>query len=401
MHASLRSSVAAVVLLILSSWLAAAELSVDDFRFDGPLGSGGTRVEKLGVNHFQVTLGHAPAHPDWANNCQFQIARNAKGNALRLDVRFEHPKPQFAFDEYFHSWSCDGATWHPIKWKEKTNGKRNRFEFPAFEGDRVDVGLQTPMSYEDSVRLLEAWAKSPYAKLHVLGQSLGGRKIHRLEITDDKSPHPRRVRWGHYFANQHPGEHNSQWRMAGIIEWLLSDAGADLRRRSVCHFVLMMSPDAPSQGWYRVGREGGDMNRSYLAAGADPKKQVHEAYLVQRDFETLMASETPIADAWSMHTWGGLVDPILTPGPEFRGPLGAKEKFRDLVAQNDPKKLVRPLHFSAGDGVTTWSGGPYKQFGISAVLCEGAAVIFTKQDNMDSGVPLIKAIDQYYRGTRQ
>lgn len=401
MHVLLRLRTAAIAMLLTPSWLAAVELSVNDFRFDGPLGSGGARIERLAANHFQVTLGHAPEHPDWANNCQFQIVRNAKGNPLRLDVRFEHPKPQFAFDEYFHSWSCDGSVWHPIQWKEKTNGKQNRFDFPAFEGDRVDVGLQVPMSYEDSVRLLEAWAKAPCAKLHVLGQSLGGRKIHRLEITDNQSPAPRRARWGHYFANQHPGEHNSQWRMAGMIDWLLSDAGADLRRRSICHFILMMSPDAPSQGWYRVNAQGGDMNRSYVATGADPKKQVHEAYIAQKDFEALMASETPVTDVWSMHTWGGVVDPMLLPGPEIGGALGPKERFADLIAKNDPKKLVRPLHFAGGEGATMWSGGPHRQFGISAVLCEGAAVIFTKQDNVDSGVPLIKAIDQYYRGLRQ
>jgi hypothetical protein len=112
-------TIAAVLLGATAAWVAAPawgdppaeakaetarhELSIGDFRFDGPLGSGGAKLEKLGPEHFQVTLSHAPGHPDWANNCQFQITRNAKGNRLLLDVRFDHPKPQYAFDEYFHS----------------------------------------------------------------------------------------------------------------------------------------------------------------------------------------------------------------------------------------------------------------------------------------------------------
>jgi hypothetical protein len=376
-------------------------LSVDDFRFDGPLGSAGARIEKLAEDHFQVTLGHAPEHPDWANNCQFHIARNAKGKRLLLDVRFDHPKPHYAFDEYFHSWSYDGVDWQPIRWKEKSNGKSNRLEFPAFEQDQVHFGLQVPLSYEDSVRMQEKWAGNRCVKLHELGKSLGGRRLCRVEITDPESPHPRRARWGHYFANQHPGEHNSQWRMVGMIEWLLSDAGADLRRRSICHFILLMSPDGPSQGWYRVNAQGVDMNRSYVVDGADSKKQAHEAYAFQKDLEALMASESPATDVWSMHTWGGTVDPMLLAGPECGGVLEPKERFRDLLDQSDPKDLVRPLRFAGGEGLTHWSGGPHKQFGISAVLCEGAGGILTKQDNLDSGAAIIKAIAQYYRGLRQ
>lgn len=378
----------------------AAELQVDDFRFDGPLGSQGARIERLGANHFCVTLGHAPEHPDWANNCQFEIVRRAKGNALCLDVRFEHAKPRFAFDEYFHSWSHDGLEWHPLPWERKTNGKQNRMQFPKFEQDRVLFGLQVPMSYEDTGRLVADWVKHPHVSVCDLGKSLGGRKLQRLVITDPKSSHAPQKRWVHYFANQHPGEHNSQWRMVGMIQWLLSDEGADCRSRSICHFVLMMSPDGPSHGWYRVNEQGVDMNRSYRVEGADAKSQAHEAYVFQKDLEGLMRSSTPVTDIWSMHTWGGVVDPILTPGPEIGSTLGPKEEFREILAKNDAQHLVKPLQFAADRGETTWSGGPGRQFKITAVLCEGAGAIFTQAENIESGRVLMRAIAEYYRGTR-
>lgn len=402
MHAVIVRVVAIALLLNLSAaWLPGAELCVKDFRFDGPLGSEGARIEKQGANHFRITLSHAPTHPDWANNCQFEIVRHAQGNALRLDVEFKHPKPQFAFDEYFHSWSYDGRRWQPIRWEQKTNGKRNRLLFPTFMQDRVLFGLQVPMSHEDATGLLAGWAKHPHAVIRELGTSLGGRKLQRLEITDPQSPHPREKRWGHYFANQHPGEHNSQWRMVAMIQWLLSDRGADCRRRSICHFILMLCPDGPSKGWYRVNAQGVDMNRSYRVEGADAKQQAHEAYLAQKDLEGLMASSSPVTDIWSMHTWGGVVDPILTPGPEIGTVLAAKEQFAAILVKHDPQHLVKPLQFAADRGETTWSGGPGRQFKITSVLCEGAGAILTQQENLQSGESLIQAIAEYYHALRR
>jgi hypothetical protein len=222
-----------------------------------------------------------------------------------------------------------------------------------------------------------------------------------MEVTDPKSPHPKKARWGHYFANQHPGEHNAQWRMVGMIEWLLSEEGADCRRRSVCHFVLLSSPDGPSHGWYRVAAQGIDMNRSYLAGGADKQKQPHEAYVIQRDLESLMASAAPVTDAWAMHTWGGIVEPILMPGPEIGATLGPWEKLRAVMQANDPKGLVKPLKVSNDStGTTHWNVGPHKQFGITTVLCEGAGNWTSKQKDLDAGVVLIRSIAEYYKGTR-
>ncbi len=395
-----RLVVMAALLTVACSRLQAGELRVEDFCFDGPLGSEGAKIEKAGDNHFRVTLSSAPTHADWANNCQFHIVRNAQGKALRLEVRFEHPKPRFAFDEYFHSWSYDGREWEPIRWEKKTNGKQNELVFPVFARDEVWFGLQVPMSYEDTTALLAQWSKHPAVVIREVGVSLGGRKLQRLEITEPQSPHARDKRWVHYFANQHPGEHNSQWRMVAMIDWLLSDSGADCRRRSICHFVLMMSPDGPSKGWYRVNAQGVDMNRSYRVEGADAASQAHEAYLFQKDLEAIMASSSPVTDIWSMHTWGGVVDPLLTAGPEFGGVLGTKEAFAEILARHDTQKLVKPLQFCADRGETTWSGGPGRQFKITAVLCEGAGAILTKKENLQSGETLIKAVAEHYRGLR-
>ncbi len=382
---------------------AGAELSVADFKFDGPLGSDGAVIEKIGTNHFKMTLGHAPGHPTWANNCQFQIVRNAKGNSLTLDVVFLGGN-EFRFNEYFHSWSYDGKNWTPIHWERdsKDSKEGDTLKFPVFEQDTVYCGLQVPMSYEDLVEMVGVWEKNPNVKVYIIGRSVGKRNIYRLEVTDPKSPVPEEKRWVHYFTNQHPGEHNAQWRMVGMLEWLLSDEGADLRRRSICHFLIMTSPDAPSHGWYRTNSEGSDMNRAYRPAGSNRQEQTHEPYLCQVDFEKIMASKAPATSCWSFHTWGGVVDPIFTSGPEIGKIIGPASEFAQILERNDPNDLVKPLSYrkEAKYGSTSWTDGPHMQFGITTILCEGAAVIYTKEKNMESGGVLIKSLAEYWKGTK-
>jgi len=383
----------------------AAPLTVDDFTFEGPLGSAGTTIERLGENHFKVSLGHAPEHEDWNNKLQFTILRNAKAKALTLEVVFETARgPHYALNEYSNSFSYDGVNWHPVHWEhgKKESWRHDTMRFPPFEEDKVYVGHQVPMSYENLVELVEGWRGNPAVTVRVLGKSLGGRDLYRLELTDPDSPHPRAERWVHYFANQHPGEHNSQWRMVGMIEWLLSQEGRDALQRSICHFIIMMSPDAPSKGWYRVNAQGVDMNRTYLPNGADKATQAHEAYLAQSDLEALMASELPPTTAWSIHTWGGPVDPRIIPGPELGSAVGTWMDFAAVLDQNDPRGLVKEMELWPCDEKkgNNWTEGTHLQFGITSVLCEGAGALYTKEENVASGGVLMKSIAEHYAGTR-
>lgn len=399
---SCHSMAVMLVSLLAVTHLPAAELSVEDFKFDGPLGSAGTTINKIATNHFKISLGHAPEHPDWCNMLYFQIVRHAKGNAPRIDVEFTGGD-SYRFNHNSCTFSYDGRHWKPMAWcdPDKPSTRGDSLLFPEFTQDTVTFGAQVPMSYEDVVELMERWGKHPHATVHVLGKSLGGRNLYRLQVTDPKSPHPRASRWVHWFGNQHPGEHNSQWRMVGMVDWLLSDCGADCRRRSICHFVLMTSPDGPSNGWYRVNAEGVDMNRSYFATGADAEEQAHEAYIVQKDLEALMEGDAPVTDVWSMHTWGGPVEPILLAGPEMGSAVATWEKLKDILIANDPEKLVEPLKVREEPGSPNhWNNGPHIQFGVSNFLCEGAGRWTSKRKSLDAGAVLMKSLAEYYAGTK-
>jgi hypothetical protein len=166
----------------------------------------------------------------------------------------------------------------------------------------------------------------------------------------------------------------------------------------------MTSPDGPSHGWYRVNSQGIDMNRAYFVRGSDPKRQAHEAYIVQKDLEELMASEAPLTTLWSMHTWLGPVEPILLPGPEFNTQSFSWERLRDILIKNDPDKLAEPLKLDSKPAIsnsTKWHGGPHVQFGISTFLCEGSGDWSRKEDSLNAGVLLIRSLVEFYQGVKQ
>lgn len=372
----------------------AGELGVSDFKLDGPLGSHHSVITKVKKNHFKMALGDQPGVPHQAAFVYFIITGNAKGNTLRLDVDGGKGR-NASYREYFHSWSYDGKNWDPIRWKG------NGFTFGKFERDVVYFGNQVPMSYENLVEMVGQWTEDPFVTVHVVGKSHEKRNLYRLEVADPKSPHPRKDRWVHYFANQHGGEGNAQWRIVGMLNWALSDEARDFRRRTICHFAIMMSPDSPSHGWMRANAQGQDMNRSYLSAGSDPKRQTTEPYLWQKDFEKIMASPSPVTSIWSCHTWGGMVDILYNTGPEIGKRVGPISEFGKVLDSLDTGNLINPIRGKEGGARTKWSTGPHDQFGITALLCEGSGGIHTKKKNLQSGAIIIKALGRYYKGTRK
>lgn len=387
------------IILLVDACSPKNELSVNNFKFDGPLGSEGAKVEKIEKNVFKITLGHAPNQPEWNNKLNFQITGNAKGNDLVLIV--EGP-PKYPMNEYFYSWSYDMKNWNPVQWKNgfRISPKKDTLSFPIYEQNQVWVGHQVPISYNQIEEYISIIRQNNNVTVDTLGKSLGGRNLYRITITDDNSNILAKDKWVHYFINPHPGEHNAQWRMIGKINWLLSEEGEKLRERSICHFVLMMSPDGPHNGWYRVNAQGIDMNRSYFPDGSDSINQAHESYIFQHDLEKIMSSESPVTTLWGHHTWGGIVDPLLYFIEDKR--LPSWTKWKDILLELDGSTLINPLALrESKPSSTSWENGAHIQFNITTVLCEGGGDIYTKDENIKSGKILMQSIDRYFEGSKK
>ena len=394
--------------------LPAGELTVNDFNVSG---SDGSEIEQVDTNWFKLTLGPAPqpalpteglaGYPPgqdcWANWIRFEILRNAKGNAFRLDVEFPcENEPVYHFTNYAPCWSYNGREWSYIQWlKDAESGRSGTLLFPEFSEDRVIVSAQLPMTVQEAEGLIDAWKKHPHVKVHVLGKSVQGRNLYRVEITDPESEIPRSQRWVHHAGNQHPGEGIAQWYIAGMVQWFLGDEAAEALKRTIGHFTLMMNPDGVANGWCRANAQGIDMNRSFRLEGPDPELQPNEAYIFQRDFEDLMNSMAPVTTSWSMHSWGSpQMEPILMGvGAEMDRKVGSLEGFAGIVAKRDPNKLVKtPWLHPEPQPSNFWDAGPYHKYGITNWLVEGGGGQLNKRQCLEAGTILMKSITEYYAG---
>ncbi len=380
----------------------AGELTVEDFRFDGEYGSEGATIERLGKNHFRIGLQKVPQAQSWTNMVQFIITKNASGNALRIDIDGHTNETGL---RKFVSWSHDQEQWSPVlrETSERNGVKTTSLNFPEFKEDVVYVGGEVPLSYEHCVRLLKKYEKHPHATLVSIGKSLRGRDLYRLTITDPDSPVPEHKRWAHHFVNLHCYEYNAQWRMIGMIDWLLKDEAADSRQRHVWHFVVQMNVDGAAAGFGRVNSQGRDLNRSYAYKGSNSETQAFEAFLVQRDLEDLVSTDTSITTTCEMHTWDGpRLDPMIRPGKDmvarnvdWTGIPAAIKKF-DTKNQFNPMYKLSEKELSP----THWCSGTFMQFGVTAVCFEGGGDIYQLSETLNTGKVIVQAYSDFYSGTK-
>ena len=384
-------------ILILSMAISASvslavELSTSDFSFDGGLGSDDATISRIGENHFRITLAEAPGHPEWSNMCQFTINSNASGNPLQIEIGAVTNETGL---RQFGSWSYDMENWNPVQ--RTIIDSKSMLVFPEFTQDRVYFGGEVPMSYENMLTEIGQWQLHPDVTVHNIGSSCEGRAIYRITVTDADSNYSPESRWGHHVVNQHCYEYNAQWRIAGMIDWLLSEEAAEYRQQNVCHFVVMMNVDGPHNGYGRVNQQGIDLNRAYSVTGWENNPAV-ESQVVQRDLEQLMASETPITTTWSMHTWSGReAEPMIRPGPEMGTIVGPWTEFRDTLEANDTDDEIKMLYeLTSAPTPTHWCSGTHVQLGVSAFCVEGNGALFTKEENLHVGEVLMKSICEFY-----
>lgn len=136
---------------------------------------------------------------------------------------------------------------------------------------RFDVVLQsssvyfsffTPYSYERHLDLL-AWAQEdPRVVETTLGQSLDGRAISLLSLSDcDKPKHKVWV-----IARQHPGETMAEWFVEGLLEALLdrdNPLARELLQCTAFYIVPNMNPDGSVRGNLRTNAAGANLNREW------------------------------------------------------------------------------------------------------------------------------------------
>ncbi len=135
-----------------------------------------------------------------------------------------------------------------------------------------------PYSYERHLDLIGSAALSGHVQVAYLGESLDGRDLNLLRITDARSALPdtqKRKVW--LIARQHPGETMAEWFAEGFVQRLLD--GDDpvarvLLAQCVFHVVPNMNPDGGVRGNLRTNAAGANLNREWESPSMQTSPEV-------------------------------------------------------------------------------------------------------------------------------
>ena len=159
-----------------------------------------------------------------------------------------------------------------------------RFDGRAMEADitpethSVYFAYFEPYSHERHLDLIGSAAASEQVQVEHLGQTLDGRDMTLLRITDQASATSdaqKKKIW--LIARQHPGEAMAEWFVEGFLERLLD--GDDpvsrvLLAKCVFHVVPNMNPDGAVRGNLRTNAAGANLNREWQSPSTEKSPEV-------------------------------------------------------------------------------------------------------------------------------
>jgi len=146
------------------------------------------------------------------------------------------------------------------------------------DADSLYFAYFEPYAWERHLDLIGSAAASGHVRVEQLGQSLDGRDMNLLRITDASASRPeaeRRKIW--LIARQHPGEAMAEWFVEGFLERLLDDddpAARVLLAHCVFYVVPNMNPDGSVRGNLRTNAVGANLNREWLTPTMERSPEV-------------------------------------------------------------------------------------------------------------------------------
>lgn len=222
------------------------------------------RIQQLGTNEFRIraafeeggrsVLRHAVSRVDL-------ICQNTGSEAVTVTVHLDlsddgqrtdydnRPEAGMRWRDFLfiqppnHDWQQINGT---------TEGWIATIRFQAPPGE-TKVGLSPWYTYGDYLRFVRSLPDLPHLVKGMRATSDGGREHWELTITDPEiaSDQKRTIFW---HAREHGYETWSSFAMEGLVEFLLSDASAEFRRRFVFVLHPMTNVDGVALGYeYRGG----------------------------------------------------------------------------------------------------------------------------------------------------
>jgi hypothetical protein len=218
--------------------------------------------------------------------------------------------------EYNHRPSTPAGAWmRPVFSVDGKNWKH--FEDAAWDADKAELTLQLrvtsntvwiahipPYPYSRVLELLNEVKPLPHARVEVIGQSVMGRDLHLVTVTNFSKPEAtKKVVW--LQARQHAWECGTSFLVEGALRFITSDdpQAARLRDETIFKFVPMINPDSVVRGEVRFNVNGFDPNRQWDEVDVGEKRWLDRNPEIWYVKKALLAqhAQKPIDLAMNLH----------------------------------------------------------------------------------------------------
>jgi hypothetical protein len=161
-----------------------------------------------------------------------------------------------------------------------------------------------PYPHTRALELVAEAARSPHARTEVIGQSVLGRDLHLVTVTNFARPDAgKKVVW--LQARQHAWECGTSFLVEGALKFATSadPVAQKLRDETIFKFVPMINPDSVARGEVRFNANGFDPNRQWDEVDFRSKAWLERNPEIWYVKKALLAQhvQQPIALALNLH----------------------------------------------------------------------------------------------------
>lgn len=274
--------------------------------------------------------------------------------------------------------SDGGLTWSHVEGTTSVSSNTYFFSHEvATDSDRI--AFHFPYTSAMAYAKIDEWDDHPDVSRNTLGNSIQGRPIEFLRITDaPEGDYSGRIGvW--IIGRQHSAEVTASFTVEGLMDYLLSDEddARAIRSSAVVNIVPMVNPDGVDLGNYRDNAAGINLNRVWNDTANMTTSP--EVMLVQTEIDNWVAAGHPYDLFLDFHSTSGA-------NPHFAFHLANNITVPNYIRPNDYHEDSRAYlalvnshapNFNATTGTTTSSDQSLAyhrqriQYGILAFTPEG------------------------------
>ncbi len=212
---------------------------------------------QIADDDFAVTI---QPESDPINDSAWYAFRVNSTEERTISVRLKYVGGSHRYDPKI---SRDGKTWESAQHlmaDRHPAGTEVRLKIPV-DGKPLWVAGQELLSSGTVAKWTSDLSQQPHVKRSVIGKSVQGRPLYRLDITE--TDHPDFV---FIIARQHPPEVSGAIGMMHFVDALTSDndLATSFRKRYCAVVVPTVNPDGVALGNWRCNANGVDLNRDWM-----------------------------------------------------------------------------------------------------------------------------------------